>query len=458
MDIKSALLITALLSNGLAAQNPPESTPPGFRVAVNLVIINVSATDPNGKQGANLAAEDFVLLEDGVKQDVKFFYSAEAPFHVALVVDTSGSTVSKLDLIRKAAERFLLKLTPEDRVAIVDVAGRVEVLQGFTRDRRLLSKQLRRLGTTKENGTLLHDAFLRVLQDVFRGVEGRKAVVFLSDAQDRGSETGMEQLTAAVYHSDAVLYGLLVDTQGEVSERMRIAETRFSRIALVLDARSSSGADRVKQAGGFLLDLLPASIQVCLVEHKGARRAMLFLPYTDDRKQLKDAIAKAHVQVRGVEAPSLWTVSGTTVLLSDTTINLDGRIQSDILNTALTLIIDEKPADQWQKELTDFARRIPDPSRLRTDLAHLSAMYQQGREQINALCDQSGGRSYDLVGISDLDNFYGQVAEELRRTYSLGYYSQAVPGRYHLVEVRLAASSQAKIRSRQGFLVPSDPK
>ncbi len=461
MNMKRGLLVTILLvlaCPGLPAQNPPADTRSTFRVAVNLVLVNVSVTDPNGKRRADLPAEAFELLEDGVKQDVKFFYSTEAPFHVALVVDSSGSTAAKLGLIRKAAERFLLKLTPEDRVAIVDVAGRVEILQGFTQDRRLLSKQLRRLGTTTENGTLLHDAILHVLQNVFLGVEGRKAVVFLSDAQDSGSKTRFEQLTQAVYLSDAVLYGLLVDTQEDLSESMRIAEKRFSHIALVLDARSSQGADEVKHASQFLLELLPASIQFCLVEHRGARRAMLLVPYTADRNQLRDAIAKAQVQVRGVAVPSSWKASGTTILVTDTKLNIDRRIQPDILNTALILEVGEKPADAWQKELTAFAGRIPDPSEVKTELAQLPVKYREARERITALCDHSGGRSYALVAISDLDSFYGQVAEELRRTYSLGYYSLGSPGRYHKVEVRLASGTEANIRSRRGFLLTSGPK
>jgi len=427
-------------------------------VSVNLILINVSVTDPDGKRRADLEARDFELLEDGVKQEVKFFHAADAPFHVALVVDTSGSTASKLDLIRKAAQRFLLKLTPGDRVALVDVAGRVQVLQGFTPDRRLLSKQLRRLGTATENGTLLHDGILQVLQAVFLGIEGRKALVFLSDAQDAGSKTRVEQLTQAVYLSDAVLFGLLVDTREAISETLRNTEGYFSRLALVLDARSSSGVDQVKQAARFLLDALPSSIQICLVEHVGARRAMLLLPYTDDRNQLKDAIAKAHVEVRGVEVPSSWRVSGSTLLVTDSKMNLDRRIQSDILNKAGILVVGEKPADQCRKELLDFARRIPDPSELRTGLAELPAKYREARERMAALCDHSGGRSYDLVGISQLDNFYGQVAEELRRTYSLGYYSQAAPGRYHRIEVRLVTGTQANIRSRRGFVLPSSPE
>jgi len=56
--------------------------------------------------------------------------------------------------------------------------------------------------------------------------------------------------------------------------------------------------------------------------------------------------------------------------------------------------------------------------------------------------------------MSDLDDFYEQVAEELRRTYSLGYYSRAPSGQYHRLDVKLAKSGKSEIRSRRGFLLP----
>lgn len=457
--MKTALRLTIIVLLALAcpllgAQNQPPNRQPGFRVAVNMVLVNVSVTSPEGKQQPELHAEDFRLSEDGVEQDIKFFRSAEAPFHVALLVDSSGSTATKLDLIRKAAGRFLQKLAPQDRVSVVDVAGRVEVLQGFTADRRLLSRELRRIGTTKENGTLLRDAIHHILNNLFRGIEGRKAVVFLTDGQDSGSKHRLEQLKQAVYASDAVLYGLLVDTEADLLKTLQEAGTKFSRIALVVEASSGFKVEDVKAAGRYLIDRLPASAQICLVEHRSPRRAVLLVPHTDNRAELKDAITKASVQPRLMETASSWKASGLTVLLTDSDVDLPQRIQADILDQGVVFVLGKRPEKEWQEQLSDLARRIPDPSGLRQTAKELPAKYRDAREAIKALCDHSGGRSFDLVGMLELDNFYQLVAEELRRTYTLGYYSHAAPGQYHRVDVKLPSATQSDVRARRGFLVP----
>jgi len=395
---RALILLFALSCSNLGAQNPPPKGQKGFRVAVNMVLVNVSVTRPDGKRLPDLRPEDFELNEDGVKQELKFFRSAEAPFHVALLIDSSGSTAAKLDLIRKAADRFLRRLAPEDRVSIIDVAGRVEVIQGSTDDRRVLGCQLRRIGTTKENGTLLRDAILQTLVQVFRGIEGRKAVVFLTDAQDAGSKSSMEQLKQAAYVSDAVLYSLLVDTKEDIFKTMRTLDSRVSRIGLVLEASSESAVDDVKEAARLLIDLLPASIPICLVDHRSARRAALLVSYTTDRAKLKEVIAKASVHPRAIELASSWKASGTTVLLTNSDWELRQRVQDDILDYSALFVLGKRPAEEWREQLKGFAKGFPDPSDLKQAIKELPVKYSDARKAITDLCDHSGGRSFRSGG------------------------------------------------------------
>ena len=312
----------------------------------------------------------------------------------------------------------------------MSLAG-IQVIQRFTEDRRVLSRQLHRIGGSKENGTLLRDAIVSILDNLLRGVEGRKAVVFLTDGQDIGSKNRMDQLKRAVYLSDALLYGLLVDTERDVLKTMQQAEARFSRLSLVIDASSSLRVGDVKQAALSLVDLLPASAPVCLVEHRARRRAVLLLPYTSDRTQLKDAINKARAEPRSTDTPSTWKASGMTILITDSDADLPQRIQDDIRNQAAILVLGKRSANEWQKQLKDFASSFPDPSDLKRAMNELPAKYRD-----------------------ELDNFYELIAEELRRTYSLGYYSGAAPRQYHRLEVKLRAAGQANVRARRGFLLP----
>lgn len=455
---RRGLAFAILVGSGslvMLAQKPAEpQKAPAIRVVVNMVVVNASVTDSSGRRLSDLASSDFEVLEDGIKQEVKFFQSTESPFHVALLIDTSGSTSSKLKLLRKAAERFLNQLTPQDRVAIVEVADRVQLIQSFTADRRALARRLDRLGSAVRSGTLLHDAVVDVLENVFQRVEGRKAVVFLTDGQDTGSKARIGDVRQAVYQSDAVLYGLLVDTEQDVEKVLKTAADRYSKMALVLEAISERSVPEVKQAAGFLLDRLPASIEVCVVEHRSARRASLLQPYTTDREVLEKAIERARVRAGVAGAPSTWRASGNSVLLTDNPRNLPSRIQDDILREAAVFLIDQADRAKWQAILGEFAGNIPDPLLAREGLVGLSESYRQARNDIGSFCSHSGGKSFDLRRIEDLDRFYDAVADELRHTYSLGYYSRATPGKLHSLAVVFAGGGKVEIRARRGFVLP----
>src|SRR5262245_13289970 len=87
----------------------PEAQDPGATIKIDttLVTIPVSVLDRDGKYIPNLTRRDFHLFEDNVEQDIADFNSIEAPFHVALLLDTSRSTSFKLGDIQKAALAFI---------------------------------------------------------------------------------------------------------------------------------------------------------------------------------------------------------------------------------------------------------------------------------------------------------------------------------------------------------------
>jgi hypothetical protein len=107
-----------------------------MRVDTDLVDLNVSVFSRLAKGGAgDLHEGDFVVLEDGEPQEIKFFASAESPFDLVLLLDLSGSTADKLDLIRKSAQRFVDAARPTDRISIVTFTATTQVVSPLTSDR-----------------------------------------------------------------------------------------------------------------------------------------------------------------------------------------------------------------------------------------------------------------------------------------------------------------------------------
>ena len=118
-----------------------------IKVESSLVNLNVrifardaAATAASAAAAAsfNLRKDDFVVLENGKPQQIEFFSAAEAPFDLVLLLDLSGSTAKKKDLIRQSTQRFVEAARPTDRIAIVTFTDRVKIISDLTENRQLL--------------------------------------------------------------------------------------------------------------------------------------------------------------------------------------------------------------------------------------------------------------------------------------------------------------------------------
>ncbi len=202
------------------------------RVETQLVTVPAVVTDRNGRPLAGLRSENFVVFEDGKEQRVTNFATTEAPFEIALLLDTSGSTREELNLIRDAANAFINALRSGDRVAIVafkDAArngspmATVEVLSGLASDRKVLRAAIENLGTS--NGTPFYDALGRVADQVFRDppapeMRGRRAVVALTDGVDSTSDSGYDDARAKLMRAGVACYFIQVSTEDYVEDRL----------------------------------------------------------------------------------------------------------------------------------------------------------------------------------------------------------------------------------------------
>ena len=115
-----------------------------IRVDTQLVDVPVAINSANGTPLAGVKASNFIVYEDGKKQEVVDFSATSAPFEVALLLDTSGSTRGDLQLIQSSALYFINSLRPGDRVGLVgfkscqrdgQTIAVSRVLNGLTDDR-----------------------------------------------------------------------------------------------------------------------------------------------------------------------------------------------------------------------------------------------------------------------------------------------------------------------------------
>jgi Ca-activated chloride channel family protein len=162
-------------------------------VEVNLVELNVSVFDSEGRFRKGLKKEDFTVLEDGHPQELKAFeYSESLPLSLGIVIDGSGSMQSSMPLVHQAASEFIQKLVGEkDQGFVMEFREAPTLLASMTKRQADLVRAVAE--TRAQGGTALYDSVVMALYQ-FRSVPGKKAVVILTDGKDNHSWTDYETL------------------------------------------------------------------------------------------------------------------------------------------------------------------------------------------------------------------------------------------------------------------------
>ncbi|MEP6919535.1 MAG: VWA domain-containing protein [bacterium] len=198
---------------------PPEKEPtlvsrrpPGqivTEVAPQLMRLNASVTDLNGRAIGGLNERDFTVEENGVERRVTDVAQTHEPFNLVLLLDVSGSVEERIDFIRKAARDFLHTASPQDRISIISFRDDIQVISDFTTDRSMLSKKLDEIDAG--GATALYDALAYVLSDPLKRLRGeRTAIVVMSDGDDNRSFVPFPALLNALSESGALIYPLYV--------------------------------------------------------------------------------------------------------------------------------------------------------------------------------------------------------------------------------------------------------
>ena len=202
------------------------------RVDTQLITVPVVVRDQEGRPVTGLTASAFQLYEDDLPQRVATFATSDAPFEVALLLDTSGSTRAGIALIRSAAYAFIESLRPGDRVAVISFntaeEGRpklatVGVQSYLTDDREALRRAVQNIGAS--NGTPYYDALECVVKDIFRDppqpeLRGRRALVALTDGVDSASVSSFASVRARLLQVGLLAYFVQVDTEDYVEDRL----------------------------------------------------------------------------------------------------------------------------------------------------------------------------------------------------------------------------------------------
>jgi Ca-activated chloride channel homolog len=205
----------------LASPTPTPFVPPTLKddgeiytVDTELVNLNVRVVDRNGRPITKLNRSDFKILEDGVAQKIEFFSESQIPTNYSLVIDNSNSLRSQIEQVIEASKILVAANRPADETSIIRFvsSSKIEILEDFTANKTYLNEALDGLYT--EGGqTAIIDAVYLAADRVTKYEQSsrdedrkRRALVLISDGEDRDSFYKEPQLFQLLRESDVQIY------------------------------------------------------------------------------------------------------------------------------------------------------------------------------------------------------------------------------------------------------------
>ena len=209
-----------------------------IKVDSDLVILNATITDIDGKPVPSLQKHRFTIFENGVEQKIDFFSAEDTPFAAVILLDTSGSMEDRVSMARAAAIKFLEGLRGNDMAAIYRFDSKVALVQDFSPTKDIDE----RVFDLKSQGmTVLNDAIVKAAEVLSTRQEKRRAIIVLSDGEDTQSVTSAEKALKTALAVDAVIY--TVDMSAESGRRIQ-------NVGMLKNFAEKTGGRFIKTPGG----------------------------------------------------------------------------------------------------------------------------------------------------------------------------------------------------------------
>lgn len=212
-----------LLASGLC----PPADHDQFVSSINAVEVYASVANEKGEPATGLSREDFEVLEDGIPQTVGTFTAGDFPLAAALAIDRSFSMKGeRLAQAQAGARAFLGALRAEDHALVLAIGSQVEEVAPLSADRAAQLGAVARLdawGTTP-----LNDAIAEGIERI-QQAGGRRALVLLSDGEERYSTRAAAEVTALARRSDVMIFPVALG---------RVRPALFAELAALTGGRS----------------------------------------------------------------------------------------------------------------------------------------------------------------------------------------------------------------------------
>lgn len=230
----------------LFAQAPAQPRPRTvFEAGIDLINLTVSVTDGRSRFVTDLLQDDFVVFEDGIRQEISLFTHENLPISLSLLIDTSASMDDKLEQAQSAAVKFIKTLRTQDLAQVIQFSDRPLILQDFTDDHGALDAAVNR--TLAAGATALHNALYVALKELSKQKNAaelrRRAIILLSDGEDTASIVTDDQVLELAKKTEIAIYSI------NIRQRAQRDSASFSQAAYLLTALSRDTGGQAHFAG-----------------------------------------------------------------------------------------------------------------------------------------------------------------------------------------------------------------
>lgn len=167
------------------------------------VLLEATVQDKSGVSIGGLAAGQFHVEEDGVPQVLELARQEALPTTFALLIDSSQSMSRRMDFVKEAAGRLGGHLGTQDRIIIVPFSRSLHPVTGPTNDAVTVQQAIESIRPV--GGTAILDGLIELAPHL-QNVEGRRAIVLITDGYDEHSGKSFDDAMQAVRTARATVY------------------------------------------------------------------------------------------------------------------------------------------------------------------------------------------------------------------------------------------------------------
>jgi VWFA-related protein len=284
---------------------PEEESVATFKINVNLVDVFFTVKAKDGSLVPHLTKDDCTVSEDKEPQKLKSFVAeTHQPLTLGILLDTSYSQRRVLQLEQDAGGQFLERVIKQkDEAFVLSVDVNVDLLQDLTNSTRQLTRALNKAEINAgvsfgsgpvptaggPRGTVLYDAVYLASNEKLSSETGRKALILLTDGEDQGSRTKLNEAIAAAQRSNVIVYVILI---ADVRSYLDQGEGYFGY---------SPMKKMTDETGGRLINVgnNAQKLEAAFAQIEDELRTQYVASYTPSNTKLDGSFRKLSVECRG---------------------------------------------------------------------------------------------------------------------------------------------------------------